>query len=201
MYEPAQRGTILGIYYLSPLVGPSLGPLIGGGIAASRRDGWRDTLCVQSAARRASDPTSWFLAAYAGVVALVFVVVPETFRHERSTAWQKAIKRAQARVAIDLASRRDADLKAETEHRASCPDAVCGHIETVSGAPATVAIYCHRIRVTTADGTHLSRLQFDDVNPFSAVGATLRSPAILLVTTFSALLFALTCASRSCERS
>jgi len=73
MYEPAQRGTILGIYYLSPLVGPSLGPLIGGGIAASRRDGWRDTLCVQSAARRASDPTSWFLAAYAGVVALVFV--------------------------------------------------------------------------------------------------------------------------------
>jgi len=69
---------------------------------------------------------------------------------------------------------------------------VCGHIDTVSGAPATVAIYCHRIRVTTADGTHLSRLQFDDVNPFSAVGATLRSPAILLVTTFSALLFALT---------
>ncbi len=37
MYEPHERGTVLGIYYAAPLLGPSLGPIIGGGKCASIR--------------------------------------------------------------------------------------------------------------------------------------------------------------------
>jgi MFS family permease len=30
MYEPFERGTKLGIFYAAPILGPSLGPILGG---------------------------------------------------------------------------------------------------------------------------------------------------------------------------
>ena len=30
IYEPHERGTMMGIYYAAPLLGPSMGPLLGG---------------------------------------------------------------------------------------------------------------------------------------------------------------------------
>ncbi|OJA19748.1 hypothetical protein AZE42_11228, partial [Rhizopogon vesiculosus] len=32
IYEPHQRGTMMGVYYSAPLLGPSLGPIIGGAL-------------------------------------------------------------------------------------------------------------------------------------------------------------------------
>lgn len=31
IFEPRERGAMLGIYYAAPLLGPALGPLLGGG--------------------------------------------------------------------------------------------------------------------------------------------------------------------------
>lgn len=41
VYDQHERGTRLGIFYAIPLVGPAVGPLIGGGLA--KAGGWRLT--------------------------------------------------------------------------------------------------------------------------------------------------------------
>ncbi|KAG9315513.1 major facilitator superfamily domain-containing protein [Chiua virens] len=39
IYEPHQRGTMMGVYYSAPLLGPSIGPILGGGLTQGL--GWR----------------------------------------------------------------------------------------------------------------------------------------------------------------
>lgn len=57
IWEPKERGKAMGIFYLGPLMGPLLAPIIGGALAEGF--GWRSTL--------------WFLVIYGGVV-LIFIV-------------------------------------------------------------------------------------------------------------------------------
>jgi multidrug resistance protein len=63
LWEVRERGRAMGIFYLGPLCGPLLAPVVGGVLA--QRWGWRSTM--------------WFSAAY-GAVTLIFVLVslPET---------------------------------------------------------------------------------------------------------------------------
>ncbi|KAJ5125417.1 hypothetical protein N7526_007594 [Penicillium atrosanguineum] len=63
LWEVRERGRAMGIFYLGPLCGPLLAPIVGGVLA--QRWGWRSTM--------------WFAAAY-GAVTLIFVLVclPET---------------------------------------------------------------------------------------------------------------------------
>ena len=56
IWEVKERGKAMGVFYLGPLMGPFLAPIIGGALA--ERLGWRSTL--------------WFLAIY-GAVLLVFL--------------------------------------------------------------------------------------------------------------------------------
>lgn len=63
LWEPRERGRAMGIFYLGPLCGPLVAPIVGGLLA--QRWGWRSTL--------------WFLAAYGVMtVILIFVALPET---------------------------------------------------------------------------------------------------------------------------
>ncbi|KAF8517403.1 vacuolar DHA amino acid exporter [Hysterangium stoloniferum] len=78
IYEPRERGTVVGIYFAAPLLGPSLGPLIGG--AATQLFSWRATF--------------YFLCIFAGVSLLSFVFFKDTFRRERSLSYQSALRRA-----------------------------------------------------------------------------------------------------------
>ncbi|CAE6434345.1 unnamed protein product [Rhizoctonia solani] len=97
MYDPHERGTMMGIYFAgvrsistSPLLGPSIvsthflrssslhGPIIGGGLTAGFS--WRATF--------------WFLVIFAGVSLFSFVFLPDTWRRERSTSYQAAKRRA-----------------------------------------------------------------------------------------------------------
>jgi MFS family permease len=63
LWEPRERGRAMGIFYLGPLCGPLLAPIIGGLLA--ERWGWRSTM--------------WFSAAF-GAVTLIFILfaLPET---------------------------------------------------------------------------------------------------------------------------
>ncbi|KAJ5295921.1 hypothetical protein PENANT_c001G03734 [Penicillium antarcticum] len=63
LWEPRERGRAMGIFYLGPLCGPLLAPIIGGLLA--QRWGWRSTM--------------WFSAAF-GAVTLIFILfaLPET---------------------------------------------------------------------------------------------------------------------------
>ena len=97
LYEPAERGTMMGIYYWfvlgaasvlpqhgspmlirsAPLLGPSLGPILGG--ALTQGFNWRATF--------------WFLTIFTGLCTLSFVFFRDTFRRERSLTYQSVLKR------------------------------------------------------------------------------------------------------------
>jgi multidrug resistance protein len=63
IWESRERGRAMGIFYLGPLMGPLLAPIIGG--ALSQGFGWRSTM--------------WFLAIYGGVIwILLATCLPET---------------------------------------------------------------------------------------------------------------------------
>ncbi|KAE8348982.1 major facilitator superfamily domain-containing protein [Aspergillus coremiiformis] len=69
LWESRERGRAMGIFYLGPLCGPLLAPIIGGALA--ERWKWRST--------------SWFLAAYGGItVAFIFFALPETLVSSKS---------------------------------------------------------------------------------------------------------------------
>ncbi|KAE8145353.1 major facilitator superfamily domain-containing protein [Aspergillus avenaceus] len=63
LWESHERGRAMGIFYLGPLCGPLLAPIVGGALAQRWR--WRSTM--------------WFLAAYGGItVVFIFLALPET---------------------------------------------------------------------------------------------------------------------------
>ncbi|KAI0199065.1 major facilitator superfamily domain-containing protein [Astrocystis sublimbata] len=63
IWEPKERGKAMGIFYLGPLCGPGIAPIIGG--ALTQAFGWRSTL--------------WFLVIFAGVLfLLILFCLPET---------------------------------------------------------------------------------------------------------------------------
>ncbi|KAI1140316.1 MFS general substrate transporter [Hypoxylon sp. FL0543] len=71
VWEPRERGRAMGYFYLGPLMGPLLAPIIGG--ALTEGFGWRSTV--------------WFLTAYGAVVfVLVLFCVPETLAKRRPAA-------------------------------------------------------------------------------------------------------------------
>lgn len=71
-----------GIYYAAPLLGPSLGPLIGG--AVTNAWGWRATFVL--------------LAILGGISLCSFFFFTETFRRERCLTYQAAKERATERA-------------------------------------------------------------------------------------------------------
>ena len=77
-----QTNDILGVYYAAPLLGPSLGPLLGGAVTATWN--WRAT---------------FFLLTMLGAIALCsFFFLNDTFRRERSLTYQAAKSHAIERV-------------------------------------------------------------------------------------------------------
>ncbi|KAH7885145.1 vacuolar DHA amino acid exporter [Phlebopus sp. FC_14] len=78
IYEPHQRGTMMGVYYSAPLLGPSLGPIIGGALTQGLN--WRAVF--------------WFLVIWGGVIlAAFFFLFRDTFRKERSLTYQNVLRK------------------------------------------------------------------------------------------------------------
>ncbi|KAG1795336.1 MFS general substrate transporter [Suillus plorans] len=76
IYEPHQRGTMMGVYYSAPLLGPSLGPIFGG--ALTQGFSWRAVF--------------WFLVIWGGVIFSAFLFLfKDTFRKERSVTYQNVL--------------------------------------------------------------------------------------------------------------
>ncbi|KAI0638936.1 MFS general substrate transporter [Trametes polyzona] len=78
IYDTHERGAKMGLYYSAPLLGPSIGPILGGGL--TQGFDWR--ACF------------WFLVIFGGVNTILFVFFfKDTFRRERSLAYQRVLKR------------------------------------------------------------------------------------------------------------
>lgn len=68
IWDSYERGRAMSIFYLGPLCGPLIAPIVGGALA--QEWGWRSTL--------------WFLAAYGGLtVVFIFFALPETLATQR----------------------------------------------------------------------------------------------------------------------
>ncbi len=75
IWEPAERGRAMGVFYLGPLMGPLLAPIIGG--ALTQGFGWRSTM--------------WFLAIYGAVILIMIIfALPETLPRRKSTSPSQA---------------------------------------------------------------------------------------------------------------
>ncbi|THU91473.1 MFS general substrate transporter [Dendrothele bispora CBS 962.96] len=81
IFDPQERGTKMGIYYIAPLIGPSAGALLGGALTTGFT--WRGPF--------------YFLAIVSGIVLLSFVLFfKDTFRRERSYVYQEILKKTLA---------------------------------------------------------------------------------------------------------
>lgn len=77
MYDPHERGTRVGFFYVFPLLGPSVGPLLGG--VLTNAGGWRAPF--------------YLMTGYTASTVILSFFFRDTFRPERSAAWQAAAKR------------------------------------------------------------------------------------------------------------
>jgi MFS family permease len=78
IYDSVERGEKIGVFLAAPLLGTSLGPLLGGPLAQAFS--WRAAL--------------WMLAAFIGIDLCLFVFFfRDTFRCERSLAYRRALAR------------------------------------------------------------------------------------------------------------
>ncbi|KZW03371.1 MFS general substrate transporter [Exidia glandulosa HHB12029] len=173
IYDPRERGTKLGIYYSIPLIGASLGPILGG--VLTQVFNWRATF--------------WCLVILGGIIWLAFLVFfKDTFRRERSLTYQRALKRARLAAAKRKAAEREklggrfsrptspgpvepTDEKSAEQRRAQSP---------IPGSGA----------VTPTIGLDNVKLSLGDVNPFHPLKQILRRKNNIAILVPSALMFA-----------
>lgn len=81
IWHVKERGTAMGIFYLGPLCGPLIAPVIGGGLTEGL--GWRST--------------QWFQVIYGGIVLLLIIFcLPET--HKKSVILEAAEEEAEVEI-------------------------------------------------------------------------------------------------------
>ncbi|KAE9402297.1 MFS general substrate transporter [Gymnopus androsaceus JB14] len=94
IFDPVERGTKMGIYYIAPLLGPSLGSILGGGLTTAFT--WRGPF--------------YFLAIMGGIVFMSFLLLfKDTFRLERSITYQNVLKERLRESAMKNSSRAEMD--------------------------------------------------------------------------------------------
>jgi multidrug resistance protein len=84
VWEPKERGRAMGIFFLGPLCGPGIAPVIGGGL--TQGFGWRST--------------QWFLCIFGGVqLLLILFCLPETVHPKPPRP--EAEERARTKLTVD----------------------------------------------------------------------------------------------------
>ncbi|KAK4503754.1 hypothetical protein PRZ48_004669 [Zasmidium cellare] len=86
LWQVKERGQAMGLFYLGPLCGPLLSPIIGGVLAQTL--GWRST--------------QWLMAIFGGVL-LIFIIIclPETLQQRRPIAAEAEQEAAEEEGAVD----------------------------------------------------------------------------------------------------
>ncbi|KAI0823183.1 MFS general substrate transporter [Trametes gibbosa] len=201
IFEPSQRGTMMGLYYSAPLLGPSLGPILGG--ALTQGFDWRATF--------------WFLAIFVGICFLLFIPFKDTFRRERSLVYQAALKR---RLAHDFAKGSEASsLSQITAVSRIVPETgKKAEVEPTSDSTGTegeggIAALARDIDlekqqkppvptdIDAAEPLEEVKLSLADVNPVKPIIHVLRRMNNLTILTASGLIFAFSYSiSYTCSR-
>ncbi|KAI0685014.1 MFS general substrate transporter [Cytidiella melzeri] len=167
IYDPHERGTMMGVYYCAPLIGPALGPILGG--ALTQGFNWRATF--------------WFLSIVIGSVLFVFVFFKDTFRRERSLTYQRVLQRVRAqqqaaqRSETSTLSQVTAVNRRQDEKRPTVPS---DDIEAQTEKPAADGL--------TAEVKEI-KLSLTDVNPIPPMRSVLSRLNNLAILFCSGVLF------------
>ncbi|KAF5347001.1 hypothetical protein D9756_011026 [Leucocoprinus leucothites] len=164
IFEPAERGTkaCMGIYYIAPLLGPALGPIVGGALTSGL--GWRSTF--------------WFLTIVSGSSWLAFLLFfRDTFRKERSLIYQNVLKQ---RMGSKTSTEQDTTVCPGETNPTSTTSL---HHEDHEKANEYPAVPVAPVEV---------KLSLKDVNPFKPIGMVLRRINNLAILFASGFMFALT---------
>lgn len=142
IYEPHQRGTMMGVYYSAPLMGPSLGPILGGGLTQGLS--WRAIF--------------WFLAIWGGVILAAFLFLfKDTFRKERSLTYQNVLKRRLQEC--KLSQEKDAARGEQSVSKKTPQDGTPG-VQTLKGDVEAQPVVVPVLAIKEV------KLSIADVNPF-----------------------------------
>ncbi|KAI0028480.1 major facilitator superfamily domain-containing protein [Vararia minispora EC-137] len=148
LYDSHERGTRMGIYYATQLLGPSLGPLIGG--ILTQTSSWRATF--------------WFLVAWQGMCLFAFVFIfRDTFRRERSLAYQGALRRRR---------REHCQKTAKWPAFGQRGTSTATTFDAIANIEAEPAIAGMNSKHTAED----IKLSFADINPLPPLWQVLRRP-------------------------
>lgn len=144
----------------APLLGPSLGPIIGG--ILTQAFGWRATF--------------WFLVIFTGLCIIPFVFFRDTFRRERSLSYQAVLKKHREREA------KKAEAAKDTQHAPSRPESPddgraevkseCSSVET----KVDVDLEAHVPKIHSSATPKEIKLSLKDVNPIRPMIDVLRCP-------------------------
>ncbi|KAI6166681.1 vacuolar DHA amino acid exporter [Pisolithus thermaeus] len=171
IYEPHERGTVMGIYYCAPLLGPSLGPIMGG--VLTQTFSWRAVF--------------WFLVIWGGIVFFAFCFLfRDTFRRERSLTYQSALRKRMHKLECH-------SLEANSPTREKREDGQ-------SGVQIRKDVEAHPAPVNSVVAKDIT-LSFADINPFPSYAKILGRKHNLMILIPSGLLFAFTYSiSYTCAR-
>ncbi|KAJ7718592.1 vacuolar DHA amino acid exporter [Mycena maculata] len=171
IFDPVERGTKMGVYYMAPLLGPSLAPIMGGVLTTGFN--WRAPF--------------WFLAIVSGLSCIsIFVFLRDTWRKERSFTYQAVMK---SRLKAHVASSASSTLTvAEEEPPAAAKpsdETLPADLEKQEGRPSDAPDV-----VAAAAGLPVIKLTLRDVNPIKPLLMVLRRTNNLVILFASGLMFA-----------
>ncbi|RDX46519.1 vacuolar DHA amino acid exporter [Lentinus brumalis] len=196
IYEPEQRGTMMGIYYSAPLLGPSLGPLLGG--VLTQAFNWRATF--------------WFLAIFVGLCFVLFIPFKDTFRRERSLTYQAALKRRRAQLSAKASETSSISqitavsrVVSPTEGGRNIPAPAPAHGNALEALQRDRDLEKQQqpARVVEPEPAPMNdiKLSLSDVNPAKPIIHVLRRMNNLVILVASGLIFGFSyCISYTCSR-
>ncbi|KAF8133916.1 major facilitator superfamily domain-containing protein [Boletus edulis] len=168
IYETHERGTMMGIYYAAPLLGPALGPIVGASL--SEAFGWAASF--------------YFLGACGGVLLVAFIFLfKDTFRIERSLTYQAVLHRR------TITTR---DFKPKTDF--TIAEGNTGTEEKQAsgkkGSPQPSSIEDGTVVIKVESGLNDVRLSISDINPIPPFWKVVRERHNLAILLANGLVFA-----------
>lgn len=169
IWEVKERGRAMGIFYLGPLCGPLIAPIVGGALAQGL--GWRST--------------QWFLVIYGAVVWLsICFMLPETLRRTKNVA-AEAEKEAAKKTDDPLAGSNTAE---EVEAAAGGLEKPATNTAAQQPQPSLQRVSTRQsVQRTTTKWLLVVRRCF--IDPLRII-LYLRFPAIFLVVSYATIAFA-----------
>ncbi|KAG1858910.1 MFS general substrate transporter [Suillus subluteus] len=179
IYEPHERGTMMGIFYAAPLLGPALGPILGGSL--SQAFNWRASF--------------YFLLICGGVIFLSFLILfKDTYRRERSLTYRSALQRLHtSREPVQSSGKSTITGHESREGQTSGKD--------TEKQLRLLNVPVDKSMVTSTLGLDDVKLSIKDINPFPSCFRMLSRKNNVLILIANGLVFGFTyCLSYTCAR-